>query len=61
MERDIYLKFEEIYPNTKNSYDSNKECKMDKNLLDNKTQFNNSNSCNNLFHYFSCCCFFLYV
>lgn len=61
MERDIYLKFEEIYPNVKNSNDSNKECKIDKNLLDNKKQFNDSNSCNSLFHCFSCCRFFLYV
>jgi len=61
MERDIYLKFEEIYPNKKNSDDSDKEYKMDKILLDNKDQFNDSNSCNNLFQYFSCCFFFLCV
>ncbi len=61
MERDIDLKLEEIYLSRTNSYDSSKEDKIDKKLLDNKEQFNDSISCNNLFQCFSCCCFLLYI
>jgi hypothetical protein len=57
MERDIDLKFEEIYLSRKNSSESDKEDKMNKKLLDNTEQIDDSI----LFQCFSCCCFFLYL
>lgn len=57
MESDIDLKFEEIYLNRNNSNESGKEDKLNKTLLNNKGQGDNSI----LFQCFSYCCFFLYI
>ncbi len=61
MERDIDVKFGEIYINMKRSDETDKEDKMNKKLLDEKDSQSDSLCCKNFLERLSSCCFFLYI